>query len=127
MRLKHVFTAHSVVALVNGAGCVLAPKSYPSLFGISLSGSDAIFMARLLGAALLTYCSVAWFARDARDSAARRAIVLGFFISVTIGFILSLLAQLSGVMDALGWGIVGLYFLMGLGYGYFHFIKPEAL
>lgn len=125
MKLKYLFTVHSVVALFNGGSCVLAPKLYPSLYGISLPDPDAIFMARLFGGALLTYCFVAWFARNAKDSAARRAIVLGFFITLAIGFIVALLAQLSGVMNALGWVIVGLYFLLALGYGYFQFVKPD--
>ena len=35
------------------------------------------------------------------NSAARRAIVLGFFLSGIVGFIVSLLGQLSGVTNAL--------------------------
>ncbi|NIV32089.1 MAG: hypothetical protein GWN58_22190, partial [Anaerolineae bacterium] len=73
------------------------------------------------------YCFVAWFARDAEDSAARRAIVLGFFLTGIIGFIVALLGQLSGVMNTLGWLVVGLYLvLVGGGYGYFQFVKPKT-
>ena len=31
---------------------------------------------------------------------------------------------MSGAMNALGWLVVGLYLLLGLGYGYFQFVKP---
>jgi hypothetical protein len=126
MKLKNLFIVHSVVALFNGGSLVLAPKLYLSVYGISLSDQAAIFISQLLGAGLLAYCVVAWFARDAEASDARRAIVLGFFITLTIGFIIALLGQLSGVMNALGWVIVGLYFLLALGYGYFQFIKPDT-
>ena len=127
MKLKHLFIVHSVVALFHGGGFVLAPKLFMSLYGISLADSEATFIARLFGAALLIYCFVAWFARDAEDSAARRAIVLGFFLSGIVGFIVSLLGQLSGVMNALGWLVVGLYLVIaGGGYGYFYFIKPDT-
>ena len=126
MKLKHLFTVHSVVGLCYGGGMVLAPVPFLSPYDISLADPDAIFIARLLGAALLTYCLVAWFVRNAEDSAARRAIVLGFFITLMIGFIVSLLAQLSGAMNALGWLVVGLYLLLGLGYGYFQFVKPDT-
>ena len=127
MKLKHLFTVHSVVALFHGGGFTLAPKLFMSLYGISLADSEAIFVARLFGAALLIYCFVAWFARDAEDSVARRAIVLGFFLTGIVGAIVSLLGQLSGVMNALGWLVVGLYLvLVGGGYGYFYFIKPDT-
>ena len=127
MKLKHLFIVHSVVALFHGGGFVLAPKLFMSLYGVSLADLEATYIARLFGAALLIYCFVAWFARDAEDSAARRAIVLGFFLSGIVGFIVSLLGQLSGVMNALGWLVVGLYLvLIGAGYGYFYFIKPDT-
>ncbi len=127
MKFKHLFIVHSVVALFHGGGFVLAPKPFMSLYGISLADSEATFVARLFGAALLIYCFVAWFARDAEDSAARRAIVLGFFLTGIVGFIVSLQGQLSGVMNALGWLVVGLYLVIaGVGYGYFYFIKPDT-
>ena len=98
-----------------------------SLYGVSLADPSAVFVAQLFGAGLLIYCFVAWFARDAEDSTARRAIVLGFFITGIIGFIVSLLGQLSGVMNTLGWLVVGLYLvLIGIGYGYFYFIGADT-
>ncbi|MCG2767002.1 MAG: hypothetical protein L6435_01270 [Anaerolineae bacterium] len=127
MKLKQLFVVHSFVALFHGGGFVLAPELFMSLYGISLADPAAVFVARLFGAALLIYCFVAWFARDAEDSAARRAIVLGFFLSGIIGFIVALQGQLTGVTNSLGWLVVGLYLvLIGVGYGYFHFVKPDT-
>ncbi len=127
MKLKHLFIVHSVVALLHGGGFVLAPKLFMSLYGVSLADPEATFVARLFGAALLIYCFVAWLARDAEESAARRAIVLGFFLSGIVGFIVSLQGQLSGVMNAFGWLVVGLYLVVaGVGYGYFYFIAPDT-
>lgn len=127
MKLKQLFVVHSVVALLHGGGFVLAPELLMSLYGISLADPAAVFVARLFGAALLIYCFVAWLARDAEDSAARRAIVLGFFMTGIVAFIVALQGQLSGVMNSLGWLVVGLYLvLIGVGYGYFHFVKPDT-
>lgn len=126
MKLKNLFVIHAIVALFNGGSLVLAPNLYLSLYGLSVSDPDGTFITQLLGAGLLTYCFVAWFARDAEDSAARRAIVIGFFITISIGFIIALLAQLAAVMNPLGWLIVGLYLLLALGYGYFQFMKPSS-
>ena len=55
-----------------------------------------------------------------------RAIVVGYGTGTTIGFIVALLAQLSGVMNAFGWSAVGIYLLLALGYGYFLLVKPGA-
>lgn len=126
MRLKHLFTIHAVITVANVVVFLPAPVAYLSFFGIDISGAGAIFMNRLFAAALLTYALVAWFARDAEPSEARRAIVSGYFIPIVIGFILTLVAQLSGVMNAFGWALVALYFTMGLGYGYFFFTERSA-
>jgi hypothetical protein len=49
---------------------------------------------------------------------------LAIFVGDTIGFIVALLAQLAGTVNALGWLIVALYLLLALGFGYFQFSKP---
>lgn len=67
-----------------------------------------------------------WFARDAGESKARQAIVIALFVGDVLGFIVALLGQLSGVVNALGWSTVALYLLLALGYGYFQFVKPSA-
>jgi len=126
MTIRNLFVFQAIAALFNGAGLVLMTETYASIYGVSLADKDAIFMAQLLGAALLSYGFVAWFARDAGASDARSAIVLGFFLSLAIGFVFALLAQLSGVLNTLGWVIVGLYFLLALGFGYFQFVKSDT-
>ncbi|MFQ5885642.1 MAG: hypothetical protein ACE5II_00240, partial [Anaerolineae bacterium] len=78
-----------------------------------------ILIARTLGATLLGNAVVFWFARNPEDSEARRGIVLGQVISFAIAFILNLLGQLSGVMNTLGWSLVAIFLVLGLGYVYF--------
>jgi hypothetical protein len=126
MTLKQLFTIHSIIAVVNGVVFLTAPVFYLSIFGVPISGAGTIFICRLFAAALLTYGLVAWFARDAAPSAARRAIVLGYFIPIAIGFVLTLMAQLSGAMNLFGWSLVLLYLVMGSGYGYFYFNEAAA-
>jgi hypothetical protein len=67
-----------------------------------------------------------WFARNDAGSEALQATVLSLFVYDAIGFVVALMAVLSGVMNALGWAIVGLYLLLTLGFGYFQFKKPSA-
>jgi hypothetical protein len=68
-----------------------------------------------------------WFARNAaRSEIALRALVLAITIGDTLGFVITLLAQLGGLANALGWVTVALYLLLALGFGYFQFVKPSA-
>jgi hypothetical protein len=124
MTLLHLFTIHSIIALANGLVFLVVPVEYLSIFGIPISGSGTIFICRLFAAALLTYGLVAWFARRAGPSEARRAILLGYCIPIAIGFVLTLVAQLTGVMNAFGWALVVLYLTMASGYGYFALREP---
>jgi hypothetical protein len=127
MKLKHLFIVHSVVALIFGAGFVLAPQALASVYGVTLADPDAIYVARLFGAALLAYCFVAFLARDAQDSVARRAIVLGFCLSGAVGFIVTLVGQLTGVMNAFGWSAVLIYLvILTVGYGYFYIKNQDT-
>jgi len=55
---------------------------------------------------------------------ALRAIVLAVVVGDLIGFIIALMTQLNGVINALGCGNVALYLLLAIGFGYFQFVKP---
>lgn len=125
MTLRNLFIVNAVIALIFGAAAVLAPALLMSFYGITLS-PPGILVARLLGATFLGICVLTWFARDAADSEARQAIVLALFVENAIGFVAALLGQLAGVANTLGWSIVAIYLLLGLGYGYFQFLKPTG-
>jgi hypothetical protein len=84
-------------------------------------------MTQFFGAAFLLLSIVLWFARNAPYSEVTlQALLLAVVIGDAIGFIVALLAQLSGVANALGWLNVALYLLLTLGFGYFRFIKKAA-
>jgi hypothetical protein len=122
MKLKHLFIFNAIATITFGAGSVAAPNALISLFGTSLNPAGTLMM-RYGGAWLIGIGLLAWLARDATESDARRAIVLAFVICYGIAFIVALLAQLSGVLNALGWGTVALNLVLALGYGYYQFAK----
>jgi hypothetical protein len=124
MKLKHLFLAQVVVSLINGASAVFAPKMWLSMYGMATITAETSAVGQVLGAGLLNYAIVAWFARNSPDSAARRAIVLGFLISHAIAFVIVTMAILSGVMGSAGWMASGLYLVIALAYTYFLFAKP---
>lgn len=125
MKLHNLLTFHAVAALLVGVGFVLAPAALLSLYVVTIS-PGGIAIARLFGASHIGIGLLAWLARNAAPSQAMRAIVVGYGTGTAIGFIVALLAQLSGVMNAFGWSAVGIYLLLALGYGYFLLVKPGA-
>ena len=125
MKLSMLFTITAIVTVAFGLAFVLAAPTLMSLYGITLSAGGLI-VARLFGAALLGYAVLTWFARNARDSDARQAIVLALFIGDAMGFIVALLGQLSGAVNTLGWSTVAIYLLLALGCGYCQFLKPSS-
>lgn len=125
MTLRNMFIINAVVAVVFGIAFVLVPSPLMSLYTVTL-GAGAIIVARLFGAALITFAVLSWLAKDAAASEARDAIVLAFFIGDAIGFIAALIGQFSGAVNTLGWSTVVIYLLLALGFGYFQFMKPST-
>lgn len=123
MKLNALFIITSVIALVFGVLFVIIPGPMYSLYGIE-SNMMLNYMGGLFGAALIAIGLISWLARNAVDSEARRAVILSFFIADAIGFIIALIGQLNGVVNALGWLTVVIYFLLCLGFAVFQFSKP---
>lgn len=125
MKFQTLMIMKAVVCLSLGALILAVPDFTYSLFGITL-GAGGEFAAREYGAALMGNLMVTWFAKNAAASTARWAIVLGLCVYDAIGFVVALLAMLSGLMNPLGWSIVALYLFFAVGYGYFLIKSPET-
>ena len=124
MKLSNLMAIKAIIVVVFGVGFVLIPTTLLSFYGVTLD-PGGVYMTQLFGAAFILLGILLWFARTASASdVALRAIVLAVAVGDTIGFIVALLAQLSGVVNALGWITVALYLLLALGFGYFRFAKP---
>jgi hypothetical protein len=118
MKLKTLMIIKAVVCLCLGVPILLAPVFFYSLFGTSLN-SGGIFAAREYGASLIGNLMVTWFARNAIESDARRAIILGLCVYDAIGFVVTLIAQFTGVLGPLGWFAAVIYLFFAVGFGYF--------
>ena len=125
MKLKTLFIINVFIAGGFGLAWVFIPLTAISLYEVNLNPGGVIF-GQLFGAALLGYAVLAWFGRNVGESEASKGILLALFVNDTVGFVVALLAQLSGVINWLGWSTVIIYLLLALGYGYFIFFKPSA-
>ena len=124
MKLSNFLIVKAIISLVFGIGFVLVPAAVMPLYGVTLD-PIGILMARFVGACLIGIGLICWFDRSA-DHDALQGITLALFIGDTVGFIVALLGQLSGLMNALGWVIVAIWLLLALGLGYFRFLKSSA-
>jgi len=126
MKLKYWMAAKAIVEVIFGIGFVLLPVALGSLFGMILDPGGAL-MAQLFGTAFIFGSIVLWLARNLTESdVAARAIIIAVVVSNTIGFIVTLIASLSGVWNALGWLPVALYLVFGLAFAYFLFFKRTS-
>ncbi len=131
MKLSYLMVVSAVVALSFGIAAVLAAGSVASFYGATLNPAGTI-IAQLFGATLIGFAVLNWLAKNAKEGEALRAIVLANLVGDTIGFIVALLGQLSGALNAFGWAgvVINLILALGflyyqLGFAYYH-KKPGA-
>jgi len=124
MKLSSFLVVKAVISLVLGIAFALAPAAVMSLSGVTLDPGGTL-VARYLGASLIGIGLICWLDRNA-DRAALQGITLALFIADTIGFIVALLGQLSGLTNAIGWVNVAVWLFLAVGLGYFRFLKPNT-
>ena len=112
----------AIVSLAFGIAFGVILAAVMSFYGVMLD-PGGILMTRFLAACLIGIGLICWFTRGG-DSNTLKSITLSLCVADTIGFIVALVGQLSGNMNALGWIIVAIWLLLALGLGYFRFLKP---
>jgi hypothetical protein len=117
MKFKTVMTIKAIVCLGFGPLLLFVPGWLLNTLGTSFCPGAAL-TSREYGAALIGILLLTWLARNAEDSIARRAIIWNLFIYDAIALIATLIIQLSGGLNLLGWGIVAVYLFFTLGFGF---------
>jgi hypothetical protein len=118
MKLKTLMVIKAIVCLCFGPLLLFVPGQLLNILGTSF-GLGAALTAREYGAALIGNLLLTWLARNAEDSIARRAIIWNLFVYDAIALVFTLIIQLSGGLNVLGWGIVAVYLFFTVGFGYF--------
>ncbi len=118
MKLNILFTITAIIAFLFGVGFILAPAASVSLYGNTLDASGQ-FIGRYFGAALIGYAFLAWLNRNSTS----RGVQAGFFTAMVLGFVVALYEALAGTANGLVWLNVAIYLLLGVGFGYYTFLK----
>lgn len=125
MGVRTLFTINIPISALFGVTCVFAPSRLLSLYGVDLTPAGRS-MTQLAGAAFLAFCYLAYIARSSSSTDFVNALAVGLCIQDLIGAAVSLIAQVSGAFNPLGWSTVVIYLALGLGYGYFGILRPEV-
>ena len=126
MTVKTFFAILAVLSFLFGVGFVLAPDQVMANYGIEHSPALAL-LGRLIGGALLTLATILWLARDFRDEAAVRAVLVGGLVGDVVNLVVATTGTLSGTTNALGWSTVLIYLFAALGSGYFLMARTSRL
>jgi hypothetical protein len=108
----------AIVCLSLGLPILIVPVFLYSLFGASLNAAG-VFAAREYGASLIGNLMLTWYGRTLTESAPRYAIALALCVYDAIGFVITLIAILTGVLGPLGWLAAAIYLFFTIGFGYF--------
>ena len=123
MSFKNLMVIKALVSLAFGILLLAIPDKLLSIFGATLS-DGGIFTAREYGAALFGNLFLCWFAKSAVESDTRRAIILALFVYDLIGFIVTAITVISGVLNPLGWLIAFVYLFFTLGFEVLNLAPP---
>ncbi len=123
MKLSIFLMASAAVAAIFGVAMLLAPGFLLPIYG---GMSMEPYVEQLLGAQLIGFAVLNWFARKATDRETVRPILLANLVADAIGFVLALLEVLSGGENVVGWSTVIITLLLALGFGYFLLRPGEA-
>ena len=129
MTFKLVCTANAVISMAFGIAFVVAAE--PAMAMYAPEGALALTplglaITNLFGAALIGFGVVAFQAREAEDSVARRAIAMGFVVGNTIAAVVGVLIVTAGAVNALGWSTVALYAIFAVGFAMTGLSKSSA-
>jgi hypothetical protein len=124
MKLRHLFAVNIFFAIFFGSACTFFPHFTFSLYGL-VPDEASIWVSRLAGGSILAFATLMWFGLKTTSDESRRAIAIALLIQDTIGFISSLVFQLTGLVNVFGWFSLALYGILAMAYAFFLFIRPE--
>lgn len=123
MSLKTLMVVKAVICIAFGLGFVVLPMTLGGWYGMSFEPAGEFF-ARLFGQAFILIALLLFLARNTKDPVAQRAVAAAVCVGDLVGLVVSLVAVLGGVTNALGWLTVALYGVLAVAFGVFLFRSP---
>jgi len=118
-----VLTATTVLGLF-GAGWLIVPDSMTSYWGMA-PGESVNYLGHRYGALLIGLAVTVWLGRKALNTLARRALMMGAFVSLALTTALSVYGALALQLNA--WAPSAIEGVLTLGLAWVLFIRPEPV
>jgi hypothetical protein len=123
MTIRNFFIASAIIVFLSGVGSILSPQIMFDMWGTP-SNQAGLIITQLSGALEIGLGVILWLTRNEGVSSARKAIVLGGFITYILFFII-MLFNISSELSLGVWANIALYLLLALGFGFFAFVKKD--
>jgi hypothetical protein len=121
MNSKRVLSASAAAFGIFGAGWLIVPGVFYKYWAIVPDTN--LYMGRRCGAFMLGLMVVSWLARNAADSQARQAILMGSLVGWVLTDALSLYGALALGLNA--WWPFVIELALALGFVWVLFVRPE--
>ena len=122
MSQKLFFTAVAVLYLILGAGHVIAPAAFQTDLGVTLTPS-ADLLARVIGSSAVGFAVINWGCRNAPPSPLFTTVLWGNLTEKIIQVVLILYAINAGIFNSLGWAMLAIQGLIGVGFASFLLVR----
>jgi len=123
MTIRNFFVVSAIIIFLSGVVSIISPQMMFDAWGTA-SNQAGLIITQLSGALEVGLGLILWLARNAGVSNARKAIVIGGFITYILFFIIMML-NLSTELSPAVWANIALYLLLALGFGFFAFLKKD--
>jgi hypothetical protein len=123
MTIRIFLSIIGALGVIHGAAFIIAPYQVASIYGLEQSLAVA-FISRLFGCALVAWGAILWLAKDFRDEAVVRAVLIPTCVAEAISLVFVVQATLAGILNTMGWVAVLIYLFGAAGCLYF-LVEPK--
>jgi len=103
--MQALFLVTFIVELLFALGFIIAPGTLFGTFGVT-PDAFGIALARMVGSALLAFCTLVWYARAKDSTDLKTAAVRSMFVYWLLSSIFLIITQLSGLFNSMGWSTI---------------------
>jgi hypothetical protein len=116
--MNTLFLVSMIAEAIFGIGFIFIPALLMGPMGVSLDETSTNF-ARMFGTAIVSIPVLIFFARKSANTEFKRGAVYLLFTYMLGSTIILLIAQINGMMNTMGWGIIVLHLVFLVWSGYF--------
>ena len=124
MNSKLVLTSTAVLIGIFGMGWLIVPDAMGNYWRID-PGDNLNYMGHRYAAFMLGLVVALWLARDAPNTRARHALMIGALVALALTTAISLYGALALTLNA--WPAVIVEFALVMGFVWVLFVKPEPV